>query len=101
MKRFVRPGFYLDITEAELWLLEHAGADKADRWHEALWNTVEFLEHHPLIGRERRDLKHRGVRSWRVKDFERWLIFYLVREDGIIFFRVVSGTIDLPELPFE
>ena len=38
--------------------------------------TIEFLEKHPFIGRERRDLKHHGIRSWRVKDFERWLIFY-------------------------
>jgi len=81
-----------------LWLLEHASSEIADRWHESLWKTIEFLQHHPFIGRERRDLKHKGVRSWRVKDFERWLIFYGVRDDVIVLYRVVSGTTNLLKL---
>jgi plasmid stabilization system protein ParE len=101
MKRRVRPAFYLDITSQELWLLEHAGADVAERWHEALWSTLAFLETHPLVGRERRDLSHDGIRSWRIKDFERWLIFYAVRDDAIVFYRVASGTMDLFNLRFE
>jgi plasmid stabilization system protein ParE len=98
MRRRVRPAFYVDITEEQLWLLEHAGAEVADRWHEALWKTIDFLDKHPLIGRERRDLKHRGIRSWRMKDFERWLIFYGVREDTLVLYRVVCGTTNLFKL---
>jgi plasmid stabilization system protein ParE len=64
MKRRVRPAFYLDIAAEELWLLERAGADVADRWHESLWKTIDFLAEHPFIGRERRDLKQAGIRSW-------------------------------------
>jgi plasmid stabilization system protein ParE len=101
MKRHVRPAFYLDIAHEELWLLEHAGAEVADRWHESLWETIGFLEQHPFIGRKRRDLKHKEVRSWRVKDFERWLIFYDVRDDVLVLYRVVSGTMDLFALLFE
>lgn len=101
MKRRVRPVFYLDIAQQELWLLEHAGHEIADRWHESLWKTIEFLEQHPFIGRERRDLKYRGIRSWRIKDFERWLIFYGVRDDVIVLYRVVSGTMNLPRLRFQ
>ena len=100
MKRAVRPRFYLDITEGELWLLEHAGSEVADRWHESLWTTIEFLESHPFVGRERLDLKHKGIRSWRIKGFERWLIFYGVRDDFIVLYRVVSGTTDLFKLKF-
>jgi len=101
MKGRVRPSFYLDIAEAELWLLEHAGAEIADRWHESLWKTIDFLEQHPFIGRERRDLKHRGIRSWRVKDFERWLIFYGVHDNVLVLYRVLSGTMNLFEVRFE
>jgi hypothetical protein len=61
MKRRVRPAFLFGVAKEELWLLEHAGAEIADRWHEALWIALEFLENHPFIGRERHDLKHRGV----------------------------------------
>ena len=51
-----------------------------------------------IIGRE---LKHRGIRSWRVKDFERWLIFYGVRDDVLVLYRVVSGTMNRFKLRFE
>ena len=51
MNRRVRPAFYLDIANEELWLLEHAGGEIAERWHESLWKTIDFLEKHPLIGR--------------------------------------------------
>lgn len=101
MKWRVRPAFYLDIAQEELWLLEHAGPEIADRWHESLWKTIEFLDQHPFIGRERRDLKHRGIRSWRLKEFERWLIFYSVRDDVLVLYRVVSGTMNLAELRFK
>lgn len=101
MKRLVRPAFYLDIAQEEIWLLEHAGVEVADRWHESVWKTIEFLEEHPFIGRERRGLKHRGIRSWRIRDFERWLIFYGARDDALVLYRVVSGTINLFKLRFE
>jgi hypothetical protein len=101
MKRRARPAFYLDIAEEERWLLEHAGAEIADRWHESLWKIIELLEQHPFITRERRELKHRGIRSWRVEDFERWLIFYGVRDDVLVLYRVLSGTMNLFKLRFE
>ena len=100
MKRRVRPAFYFDVAKEELWLLEHAGTEIADRWHESLWNALEFLENHPFIGRERHDLKHRGIRSWRIKDFDRWLIFYGVNDDVIVFYHVVPGTMNLFRLRF-
>jgi len=101
MNRRVRPAFYLDIVNEELWLLEHAGGEIADRWHESLWKTIEFLEKHPFIGRQRRDLKHRGIRSWRIQGFERWLIFYGVRDDALVLYRVVSGAMNLLKLRFQ
>jgi toxin ParE1/3/4 len=101
VKRRVRPSFYLDVAKEELWLLENAGSETADRWHESLWKTIEFVESHPFIGRERQDLEHPGVRSWRIKGFERWLIFYGVRDDVLVLYRVVSGTMDLFQLGFE
>lgn len=103
MRTYVRPSFYHDIAHQELWLLERAGAETADFWHESLWETISFLEQHPFIGRRRGDLKHQNIRSWRINGFERWLIFYEVREqdDVMILYRVVSGTMDLSRLQFE
>ena len=101
MKLRVRPAFYIDIAAEELWLLEHAGPEIADRWHESLWSTIRFLKRHPLIGRQRRDLKHNGIRSWRIKEFERWLAFYGVRDDQLVLYRVVSAMMNLSKLLFD
>ena len=95
MKLLVRPKFYEDTSREELYLLEHAGEVTAERWHESLWVTIKFLALHPVAGRERRDLKLGGIRSWRVNDFERWLVFYGVRGGDLILFRVVSGSMNL------
>jgi plasmid stabilization system protein ParE len=94
----VRPAFYHDVAREELWLLERAGAEIADRWHEKLWQTLAFLQKHPLIGRVRKDLKFSGIRSWRVAEFDRWIIFYGVKDEALVIYRVVSGTMNLPAL---
>ncbi len=78
--------------------MERAGSEIAEAWRTALLQTIEFLQSHPLIGRERTDLKHPGIRSWRVKKFKRWVILYGVRDDVLILHRVIYGTMDLPKL---
>ncbi|HEY1718771.1 MAG TPA: type II toxin-antitoxin system RelE/ParE family toxin [Verrucomicrobiae bacterium] len=98
MKIRIRPAFYDDTVREELWLLEHAGTEIADRWHEKLWHTLAFLQKNPFVGRVRKDLKFPGIRSWRVSEFDRWIIFYGVRDDILIIYRVVSGTMNLPAL---
>jgi plasmid stabilization system protein ParE len=101
MKLYVRPAFYQDIAHEELWLLEHAGATVADRWHAALGDTIVFLRKNPLMGRVRTDLKFPGIRSWRVQEFGRWIVFYGVRDDTLILYRVVSGAMNLLALRFD
>lgn len=98
MKVLVRPRFYADISEETYWLLEKAGPEVAEHWHESVWQTVELLKTSPLIGRKRTDLKYPGIRSWRVEHFTRWLILYGAREDALVLFRVRSGTMNLAAL---
>jgi len=95
MNVIVRPQFYRDVEEEVYWLLEKAGAEVAQQWHNALWQTIELLTTQPQIGRERKDLKQPGIRSWRVQNFTRWLIFYGVREPDLILYRVRSGLMNL------
>ena len=101
MNARVRPAFYEDVAREQLWLLEHATPEVADRWHEAVWNTISFLQSQPNLGRVRSDIERPGIRSWRVNGFTRWLIFYSVRGDDLVLFRVVSGTMNLLLLPIE
>ena len=86
----------LDLAEELTWLKDKAGAEVAERWYNALLATLDFIEKKPFAGRERRDLSPAGIRSWRVRGFPRWLIFYAVTPQGkIVFHRIRSGTMNL------
>ncbi|HEV2436135.1 MAG TPA: type II toxin-antitoxin system RelE/ParE family toxin [Verrucomicrobiae bacterium] len=97
-----RPQFLLDLAEELTWLKDNAGADVAERWYEALLATIQFIKKNPCVGREREDLIPAGIRSWRVRDFPRWLIFYAVTDrKKVIFYRVRSGTMNLVVMKME
>lgn len=101
MELVTRPRFYFDIIEEVEYLARQAGPEVATRWHRALDQTIQMLLRHPYIGRQRTDLRPPGIRSWRVKNFRRWLIFYAVRENTIVLLRVRYGMMDLSALEFE
>ncbi len=75
----------MDLAKEMLCLKDHAGAEVAERWYDALLATLDFIEQNPSIGRVRKDLSPAGIRPWRVSGFARWLVFYRVR----------SGTMNL------
>ena len=100
MKLNVRPLFYSDLEETVAYLSEVASSEIARRWAQAVWHTVDELNQHPLFGRERRDLPFPGVRSWRVMGFARWLIFYGLKAESIVFYRVKHGAVNLVKLDF-
>jgi plasmid stabilization system protein ParE len=90
-----RPLFLLDLAEELVWLRDHAGAEVAECWYDAFAAAIEFIEYHPFVGRERKDLSPAGIRSWRVRRFPRWLIFYRATDKENVFLRVRSGTMNL------
>ena len=101
MELVTRPQFYLDITEEVEYLARRSGPDIATRWHAAVDQTIQQLLRHPHMGRPRTDLKPSGIRSWRVNEFPRWLIFYAMRRNTVVLLRVRYGMMDLPALQFE
>ena len=97
-----RPRFLLDLVEELNWLNDKTGAEVAERWFDALLVTLQFIEKNPLVGRERKDLSPAGIRTWRVRGFPRWLIFYAVTSQRkIVFYRVRSGTMNLVVMNLE
>jgi plasmid stabilization system protein ParE len=98
MNVLVRPQFYSDVEAEVYWLLANADAVVAQRWHTAVWETIELLKTQPLIGRERKDLRQSGIRSWRVDHFPRWLIFYEAQGETIVIYRIRSGFMDLTQI---
>jgi plasmid stabilization system protein ParE len=97
MQILKRPQFLLDLAGELNWLKDKAGADVAERWYQGLLDTIEELKQHPHLGRKRPDLKPADIRSWRVKRFPRWLVFYRADGESLIFLRVRYGMMDLPK----
>jgi plasmid stabilization system protein ParE len=97
-----RPQFLSDLAEELLWLKNNASSEIAGRWYYSLQDTIAFLQKHPLAGRERADLKPAGIRSWKISEFPRWLIFYQVKDGrDIVFLRVRTGNMNLGVLKME
>lgn len=102
MSAVKRPRFLLDLAEELTWLKDKAGPEVAERWYDALLVTVQFIEKNPSVGRERKDLSPAGIRSWRTREFPRWLVFYAVAPGKeVVFLRVRSGTMNLVAMKME
>jgi toxin ParE1/3/4 len=71
--------------------------DAAERFHAAAQETIKRLGENPRIGklREFSIQRLRGIRSWPIRGFENWLIFYRVLPDGIEILRVIHGAREL------
>ena len=96
MKVFKRPRFLLDLAEELTWLNDKAGPDVATVWYQSFKATIRQLERHPYLGRERKDLSPPGIRTWRVANYSRWLIFYGIDKGGnLVFYRIRQGTMNL------
>ncbi len=67
----------------------------AVRFVEAFKASVDLLARMPDIGRVRPDLGTPETRSWRVKGFRKYLIFYETLPDRVRLLRVLHGARDL------
>ena len=102
MRVFKRPRFLLDLAEELTWLNDKAGADVAAAWYQGLQATIQRLEKHSVLGRERKDLSPPGIRSWRISGFPRWLILYAIeRNNHLVLYRLRQGTMNLVVLKME
>jgi len=73
--------------------------DAADRFLEAAYGTFQELARMPGMGRTRNFPQARlhNLRSFRIKDFENYLIFYSPIQDGIEVLHIVHGARDLEQ----
>ena len=96
---FKRPSAERDIEECFV----HIAEDNLDiglSFLVAVGNSLEQLTKFPLIGktREFQNKSLRNVRMWHVKNYESYLIFYAVIENGIEVIRVLLGARDIEDL---
>lgn len=98
MKAIRRPLFLVDVEETADYLSSEAGEEVALRWKDALRRTLALLRRFPQIGRLRPDLPIEDIRTFRVKDFPNWLVFYRINNKQIELLRVKHGMMHSPGL---
>jgi toxin ParE1/3/4 len=85
-----------DLVEHFVYLEEQAGLDLAERFLSHAQVSFEELARQPMIcaplPHAQPDLS--GIRKWRVKGFDRHLIFYQPTSDGISIVRVLHAASD-------
>jgi len=98
MRQAFRPQFWIDVEDGVAYVTRRSSAATARRWHSAVMETVQLLTRQPGFGHPRRDSKPTGLRSFRVRRFPRYLVFYIPGEDTVEFLRVKHGMMNLPAL---
>ena len=88
-----------DVYEIATYLLKD-GLSIAERFLDAIEATFQTLGRTPLIGVPNAGSKHSqtGLRRWRVRGFENFMIFYRLLANGIEIVRVLHGARDIESL---
>jgi plasmid stabilization system protein ParE len=93
------PFFIADFEIQYEWYFSEVGEDIAEGYLSSVDDTLQFLCHHPALGRERRfrNPRLRGIRSFRVNPpFNQHAIFYRFDASALFVERVIHGARDLP-----
>lgn len=98
MTLIYRPQFWIDLEDGVAYLAEKASAQTAVRWHDEVMTTLQRILKHPHLGRPRHDLRPEGIRSFVVRRYPRYLLFYIWNDETIEVLRIKHGMMDLPEL---
>lgn len=98
MKLVFSSVFETDFAGGVEYLAREASEEIATRWENSVYGTIAQLQKHPSLGRLRRDLHPPGIRTFSVKDFPRYLIFYTTREKELVLLRIKHGAMNLHAL---
>lgn len=86
-----------DLVDHFVYLAEEASEAVADRFLERAQESFALLSAQPMVGAplSLRSPALAGMRKWRVKDFDRFLIFYMPRPNGgVLIVRVLLNSQD-------
>ena len=96
MRVVKRPIFLLDVADCADYLFPEGGEGVARRRKKSLDQTVALLSKFPELGRVRHDLPFSGIRTFFLKEFPRYLIFYRLEGGTLDLLRVRHGMMHLP-----
>jgi len=97
----IRPRAQDDILRQFRWyLVERDALDAALRFVKTVEAPVEELLRTPHMGapRELRNPSLKGLRFWPVKEFDEFLIFYVVEGETVRVIRILHGKRDLDRI---
>lgn len=91
--------FLADVEQQFEWYAVNAPWEIAEHYLDAVEATCLLLERHPLLG-PRAGLMHPRLHEWRFmvvfRPFQKHILFYEVKDDGVILRRAMHGHRDLP-----
>jgi plasmid stabilization system protein ParE len=92
----IRPKARRELQQVVAYLIENAGLEVARRFRQAATDTFQELAAMPAMGSPRkvRRPEFAGIRMWRIRHFENYLIFYFPRKGGIAIERVIHAKQD-------
>jgi toxin ParE1/3/4 len=90
--------FERDFAELITRFAAEASADVAIRFEDRTLRLIQALLKNPEMGRLRKDLTPSGIRSFRVRGFDRYLLFYQLKGDDLILLRIRYGGMNLQAL---
>ena len=90
--------FEQDFADLVKYFAEEETPELALRFEESTYDLIKLLSQHPELGRSPRDIKPDGIRSFRVRGFKRYLLFYRIKGDELVLLRLRYGGMDLQSL---
>lgn len=95
-KVHIRAAARRDLVEHFVYPAENAGLNLADQFLAKSEASFGDIALQPGIGSplSLRPLELAGMRKWRVREFEKFLIFYLPRHNGVSIVRVLHASQD-------
>ncbi|MBL8870220.1 MAG: type II toxin-antitoxin system RelE/ParE family toxin [Planctomycetaceae bacterium] len=96
MRIIVLPRAEADIVESAQFIAEDS-LDSALRFMDQAQVAFNFLRQFPEAGSDHVYSSDtlRGTRSWPIRGFENWIVFYVVRDNELIVIRVLHGARDV------
>lgn len=95
MRIIVLPRAEADIVENAHFIAEDS-LDAALRFMDQASIAFNFLSQFPEAGSDHVYSSDtlRGTKSWPIRGFENWIVFYMLRDDQLIVVRVLHGARD-------
>ncbi|MGO9269823.1 MAG: type II toxin-antitoxin system RelE/ParE family toxin [Terriglobia bacterium] len=97
-RAIVRPAARRDLIRHFVYIGENSGVATARRFRAAARLTFSELAQTPRMGAPRKLGKFPDLRMWRVREFEKYLIFYQPITDGVSIERVIHAAQDYNRL---